>query len=130
MESGSLSVEKRKHPRIRVTLPVEFKVINESDEAYLTLDKERQQLAGDSKNISSEGLFLVSERYLEKGDILKIEMTLPDEDKRVSAFAEIVWVSDHGLVEGQHGAGLFFMALRDEDADRIGRLVANMLKTI
>ncbi len=129
MESGSLSFEKRKHPRIRITLPVEFKVINENDAAYQTLEIEFHQQEGNSKNISSEGLFLVSDRYLEKGDILKIEMTLPDDEKQVRAFAEIVWVSDHGLAEGKHGAGLFFMALRDEDADRIGRLVANMLKT-
>jgi hypothetical protein len=128
METGDLFFEKRKHPRIQVSLAIEYKVVNETDEYYATLEKKRSIHNGDSKDISSEGLFLMSDKCLEKGDILKIEMMLPDEDKPVRAFAEIIWLSDHSVPEGRHGAGIYFMALRDEDADRIGRLVANMLK--
>lgn len=128
MEKASLSFDKRKHPRIKVTIPVQFKVINETDEALVALEEKKILLSGRSKDISAEGLFLISDRFLEKGDILKLEVDLPDEHKPVRAFSEVIWVSDHGLSEGKHGAGIYFMALRDEDADSIGRFVANTLK--
>lgn len=128
MEEASLSFDKRKHPRIKVTIPVQYKVINETDEAVLALEERKSLLKGDSKDVSAEGLFLVSDRILEKGDILKIEVVLPDEHKPVRAFSEVIWVSDHGLTEGKHGAGIYFMALRDEDADAIGRFIAQTLK--
>ncbi|MEW6516976.1 MAG: PilZ domain-containing protein [candidate division FCPU426 bacterium] len=128
MEEASLSFDKRKHPRIKVTIPVQFKVINETDEAMMALEEKRSLLKGDSKDVSAEGLFLVCDRILEKGDILKIEVVLPEESKPVRAFSEVIWVSDHGLSEGKHGAGIYFMALRDEDADAIGRFIAHILK--
>ena len=129
MDSGSLSFEKRKYPRIKVTLPVEYKVVNESDDSYVAIEKRKAAHSGDSKNVSAEGLFLVCDKLLEKGDIVKLEMSLPDEEKPIRAFAEIIWVSDKGVPQGKYGAGLYFMALRDEDADRIGRLIASMIKT-
>lgn len=128
MEKASLSFDKRKHPRINVTIPVQFKVINETDEAMIALEEKKILLSGRSKDVSAEGLFLISDRFLEKGDILKLEVILPEEPKPVRAFSEVIWVSDHGLPEGKHGAGIYFMALRDEDADSIGRFVANTLK--
>lgn len=128
MEEASLSFDKRKHPRIKVIIPVEFKVINETDEAMIALEEKKVLLSGRSKDVSAEGLFLISDRFLEKGDILKLEVNLPDEPKPVRAFSEVIWVSDHGLPEGRHGAGIYFMALRDEDADAIGRFVASTLK--
>ncbi len=128
MEKASLSFDKRKHPRIKVTIPVQFKVINETDEALIALEEKKILLSGRSKDVSAEGLFLISDRFLEKGDILKLEVVLPEEPKPVRAFSEVIWLSDHGLQEGKHGAGIYFMALRDEDADSIGRFVASTLK--
>ncbi|MCD4813839.1 PilZ domain-containing protein [bacterium] len=128
MEKASLSFDKRKHPRIKVTIPIQYKVINETEEAASILEEKKMSLAGDSKNVSAEGLFLVSERLLEKGDILKIEVVLPTAAKPVRAFSEVIWVSDHSVPDGVHGAGIYFMALRDEDADVIGQFIADSLK--
>lgn len=128
MATGSLFVEKRKHPRIKLSLSVHYKVVNEIDESYKMLEQKRSAKRGNSENISSEGLCLVCDKQLDRGDILKIEMKLPGNETNIKAFAEVVWVSDEGVPEGSHGAGLFFMALRDEDADSIGRLIANMIK--
>lgn len=129
METGDIFIEKRKHPRIKLKLPIEYKVVNETDESYRTFQQQRAMHNGSSKDISSEGLFMITDKQVEKGDILKVEMKLPEEDKAVRAFAEIIWLADENVPVGKHGAGIYFMALRDEDADRIGRLVATMLKT-
>jgi Tfp pilus assembly protein PilZ len=128
MENASLSFDKRKHPRIQVIIPVQYKVINQTDEAVTALEQKKVQMVGRSKDFSAQGLFLVSDRVLEKGDILKVEVVLPNEHKPMRTFSEVVWLSDEGLPEGKHGAGICFMALRDEDADKIGRFVAGTLK--
>jgi PilZ domain len=128
MVEASLSFDKRKHPRINVTIPIQYSVINDTEEALAVMEEKKSILVGNSKDVSAEGMFLVSERLLEKGDILKIEVTLPDEHKPIRAFSEVIWVSDQDLGENKHGAGIFFMALRDEDADKVGRFIADMLK--
>jgi len=128
MEDASLSFDKRKHPRITVTIQIKYKVINQSEEAVSVMEQKKVIQLGKSNNVSAEGLFLVSDKILEKGDILKLEVVLPEEPQPLRAFSEVVWVSDYGLPEGRHGAGIYFMALRDEDADKIGRFVAEALK--
>ncbi|MCK5219350.1 PilZ domain-containing protein [bacterium] len=128
MENASLSFDKRKHPRITVTIQIKYKVINQSEEAVSIMEQKKVIQDGKADNVSAEGLFLVSEKILENGDILKLEVTLPGEPQPLRAFSEVVWISDYGLPEGKHGAGIYFMALRDEDADKIGRFVAEVLK--
>ncbi len=128
MEDASLSFDKRKHPRITVTIQIKYKVINQSEEAISVMEQRKVIQTAKSNNVSAEGLFLVSDKILEKGDILKLEVALPEEPQPLRAFSEVVWISNFGLPEGRHGAGIYFMALRDEDADKIGRFVAEALK--
>lgn len=128
MEEASLSFDKRKHSRIKVTIPIQYTVINDTEEALIALDEKKSKLAGNSEDVSAEGMFLVSDRLLEKGDILKIEIALPNEAKPIRAFSEVVRVSKEGLSDNKQGVGIYFMALRDEDADKIGHFVSNALK--
>ncbi|MBN1595061.1 PilZ domain-containing protein [candidate division FCPU426 bacterium] len=128
MEEASLSFDKRKHPRISLTIPVQFKVISDTEEAMAVMAERKTMEAGKSKNVSAEGLFLLCDRPLEKGDILKIEVTLPHDHKPIRAFSEVVWISEQSVAENKYGAGICFMALRDEDAERIGQFVAGLLK--
>jgi hypothetical protein len=128
MENASLSFDKRRHPRIKIQIPVKFQVINRSEEVMALLEQKRIPRAGDSKDVSAEGLFLISEQHLAKGDILKIEVVLPEESHPVRAFSEVVWTSDEGMPFGQHGSGIFFMALRDEDSEKIQRFVSKTLE--
>jgi|GEM_PF-1437046 len=128
MENASLSFDKRKAPRIQVTIPVQYKVINQTEEAVTALEQKRAQTTGRSKDVSAQGLFLISDRPLAKGDMLKIEIQLPNDHKPLRTFSEVVWVSDESVPAGKHGAGISFMALREEDADRITKFVANALK--
>lgn len=126
LEKGALSFDKRKHPRIKVQVPVEYKVVNQSEVTQL-LDQRKLIKTGGSKDVSAEGLFLVSEHVLTKGDIIRLDVHLPGEPKAVRAFSEVVWCSDAGLPAGQHGSGISFMALRDEDQERMQRFIAEAL---
>ncbi len=123
MERASLSFDKRKHPRIAVEIPVKYKIINQTEAALALLEQKKAVQTGNSQNVSVEGLFLVGGHRLAQGDILKIEVPLPDEGAPVRAFAEVIWSRDEGLPPGRHGAGIFFMALRDEDAVKMRKFV-------
>ncbi len=126
MEKGALSFDKRKHPRLKVQVPVEFKVVNQSEVTQL-LEQRKLIKSGDSKDLSAAGLFLVSEHALAKGDIVRLDVHLPNEPRPVRAFSEVVWCSDEGLSAGKHGSGIFFMALKDEDRERMGRFIGEAL---
>jgi Tfp pilus assembly protein PilZ len=121
MENASLSFDKRKHPRIKVTIPVKYKVINQTEEALALLEQKRGSLSGSSLDVSAEGLCLVTPHELSRGDILKIEVSLPGEGQALRAFSEVVWTG------AQNSAGIFFMALREEDAEKIKRFVETTL---
>jgi c-di-GMP-binding flagellar brake protein YcgR len=121
MENASLSFDKRKHPRIKLNVPVKYKVINQTEEAMALLEQKRGPLAGKSMDVSAEGLCLLTEHELTPGDILKIEVNLPSEGQALRAFSEVVWSAQQE--PGTHTAGIFFMALREEDADKIKKFV-------
>jgi Tfp pilus assembly protein PilZ len=125
MENASLSFDKRKHPRIKIQVPVKYKVINQSEEALALLEQKRGPLAGNSMDVSPEGLCLVTDHELAKGDILKIEVSLPGESHVLRAFSEVMWSSQQE--PGDFTAGIFFMALREEDAEKIKRFVEQSL---
>jgi Tfp pilus assembly protein PilZ len=125
MENASLSFDKRKHPRIKVSIPVKYKVITQTEEAMALLEQKRGPLAGSSVDVSAEGLCLVTPHELSKGDILKIEVNLPGEGQALRAFSEVVWTNPQD--PSAHSAGIFFMALREEDAEKIKRFVESTL---
>jgi PilZ domain len=126
LEQGALSFDKRKHPRVKLQIPVKFKLVNESEVVAL-LEQKKMIKTGDSKDVSADGLFLVSEHLLVPGDIVRLDVVLPHEAKPIRAFSEVVWCSDAGLPEGKHGSGIYFMALREEDKDRMHRFITEAL---
>ncbi|NTV51688.1 MAG: PilZ domain-containing protein [Candidatus Firestonebacteria bacterium] len=125
MENASLSFDKRKHPRIKVNIPVKYKVINQTEEAMALLEHKRSPMDASSVDVSAEGLCLLTPHELSRGDILKIEVNLPSESQALRAFSEVVWTTPQE--QGSHAAGIFFMALREEDADKIKRFVETTL---
>jgi hypothetical protein len=127
MENASLSFDKRRHPRLQLEIPVKYKLVNKSEEVLALMEHKRAVQTGASKDLSAQGLFLVSEQRLAQGDILKIYVHLPEEELPVCAFTEVIWSSDSGLPAGKHGSGLSFMALRDEDQQRMRQFVDKAL---
>ena len=127
MEKAALSFDKRRHPRVQVELPVKYKLINQSEEALQLQQHRRSHRQGASRDVSVEGLCLMTEQTLEKGDILKIEVQLPEEPHPVRAFSEVVWTAESESGEPKHVSGIYFMALRDEDAERMQGYVRRVL---
>jgi c-di-GMP-binding flagellar brake protein YcgR len=120
MDDAQLTVEKRRFPRVAVSLNVRFKVINNTPEAE-SLAKGREALASQSTNVSKGGVALYTEYKLAKGDLVKVELVLPGSTKPVKAFAEVKWcqAAREGGKDGGFRAGILFMALRREDEERL-----------
>lgn len=127
MENASLSFDKRKYPRVKIEIPVKYKVINQTAEALAVMEQKKTSLTAKSRDLSEKGLYLVSDSRLDKGDILKLEVFLPEEKHPVRAFSEVVWTANSALQGNRHGAGIYFMALRDEDAERMKKFVDAIL---
>jgi hypothetical protein len=124
MNRGTISFEKRKNPRVQISLPIHYKRVN-PEESPSQMPKKNP---GKMDNLSRDGVFLVTDELMVKDDILRIEFVLPKHFRPIKTYAEIIWLSDEGLEPGQHGAGIMFMALRDEDRDRLSDFITQAFK--
>ena len=112
-------VEKRIYPRVQVNLPVKYKVFEY--ETDLTTVFERKKIIKNSHtlDVSSGGLFLMTDHALEVETMLRLDISLPTLSHEISAFAEVVWANPSG-------AGLRFAAIRNEDAETLRNYLSHI----
>jgi hypothetical protein len=110
MPKASLHKEKRVYPRISVTMPVHYRVL-EDQKAIESLQERRQKEMGAiTRDVSLGGMFLVAEKPLTAGHMLVLHISVPGHPGRLSAYAEVVWSNDGG-------GGLRFLAMSDGDLE-------------
>jgi c-di-GMP-binding flagellar brake protein YcgR len=117
-KTGVLAVEKRKHPRFSVELPLDYSLVD-GKEIY----------GGIVANASQGGVLVYLPEKIEIGTLLKIEIFYVKglELDTIKAIAKVVW-SDLAAIEswGEHRYGLQFQSIDEKD---FGRLL-NLLKEI
>lgn len=117
---GVLSVEKRKHPRISVELPLDYSRLN-GKEAF----------GGMVANASEGGLLVYLPERMEIGTLLKIEIFYVKglELDTIKAVGKVVWC-DLGAREswGEHRYGLQFEYIDDKDFKRLTGLLREIGK--
>jgi len=103
-KEGIFIVERRKHPRIRVELPLDYSLVDR-EETY----------GGIVANASEEGLLVYLSETTELGPLLKIEILFVkgSELNTIRGIAKVVW-SDLAAKKawGEHRYGLEFRLLR------------------
>ena len=107
-----MSDERRKHTRLDLALPIRYRIVRNQRE----IQKLIQQKSSGSRNLSAGGLCVLVNEDVTKEDIVKLQLTLPDEEKPVVAFAEIVWIEPKGA---ENLIGLRFLAIKEQDVARI-----------
>jgi c-di-GMP-binding flagellar brake protein YcgR len=115
---GIASLERRKHKRYLVNLPVEYYHVDSPIAS-----------SGQMGNVSEGGLMLYSHEKMEVGQQLRLKIFFPigPELGKIEALAELVWVTS--LVEekwGSHSWGLKFVQMSSEDRTKL----EEFLKTI
>lgn len=115
---GILAIEKRKHPRFSVELPLDYTRING-----------KEMYGGMVANASEGGLLVYLPEKIEIGTLLKIEIFYVKglELDTIKAVAKIVW-SDLAAREswGEYRYGLQFEHIEEKDFNRL----INLLKEV
>jgi hypothetical protein len=73
-------------------------------------------------NISSDGLMILSEEPMLAGSVLKMNMTLPFGDSKVSFQAEVVWSSE-ATQPDSYWSGLHITEISPENVLEIDKLI-------
>jgi c-di-GMP-binding flagellar brake protein YcgR len=117
---GVLAIEKRKHPRFSVELPLDYSRIN-GKETY----------GGMVANASEGGLLVYLPERMEIGSLLKIEIFYVRglELNTIKAVGKVVW-ADLAAREswGEHRYGLQFESIDENDFNRLTTLLKEVGK--
>jgi len=117
---GVMAIEKRKHPRFSVELPLDYSRIN-GKETY----------GGMVANASEGGLLVYLPERIEIGALLKIEIFYVGglELNTIKAVGKVVW-ADLAAREswGEHRYGLQFESIDENDFNRLTTLLKEVGK--
>ncbi len=117
---GVLAIEKRRHPRYSVELPLDYCRVNA-----------RETYGGIAANASEGGLLAYLPEVMKLGDFLKIEIFYASglELNSIKAIAKVVWY-DLAAREswGEHRYGLEFQSIEDKDFERLKALLREVGK--
>ena len=117
---GVLAIDKRKHPRFSVELPLDYSRVD-GKEVY----------GGIAANASEGGLLIYLPERMELGTLLKIEILYVRglELNTIKAVGKVAW-SDLAAREtyGEHRYGLQFQSIEEEDFNRLKTLLKEVGK--
>ena len=105
--NGSFLKERRRYPRIKLTLDAKYKV----------LDYEQVYQFTKTKDISAEGVCFESHELLKPGVFVQLEVDIKDACPPISMVAEIRWVGDTRSNEDKryiNGVKIINMPAKDE----------------
>ena len=112
MTDNKSYLEKRVHSRIPVKIPVQYRLVQDP--------KELENLKGQTalaKDVSLDGMFIKTAEAAKVGDVIRLDISVPEKSKQLFAFAEVVWVNETG-------AGLRLMLMASEDREDLKSYLA------
>ncbi len=118
---GILAVERRKHPRFVVELPLDYTRTSQESEIY----------GGIVANASEGGLLVYLPERIEMGTVLKIQVFYVRdlEFNMIKGVAKVVW-SDLAAREswGEYRYGLQFLSIEEEEFNKLISLLKEVGK--
>lgn len=112
-----INEEKRSYPRVEVNWPV-------------TIYYENEEIEGETRNISSEGLFICSEKALPLKRILSISLN-PPEHQALGLKGEVIWSDLYGIDGSDkmnvYGIGVCLVEITEGDKKLIKEMINNYL---
>ena len=106
---GSVAFQRRRFPRIDITLPVEYSPLETKEDNFRTII---------AKNISSGGLLLVLPEFQPLSSTLKIRIYLGV--KTIDAEVKVTWTElINGREKNEFRCGVFFTNITEGDLESI-----------
>jgi hypothetical protein len=115
---GTVNLEKRKHPRFSVDLPIEYSQID-SPIGH----------TGRGLNISEGGLLIYFPEQMDVNQYLRLKLFLPlgSELNTIVVLAEVVWMDIHfGETWGDYRCGVKFIDISPEDVTKIKKFLRSL----
>src|SRR6185369_1420412 len=112
MHEANIFLEKRTAPRIAIKVPIKYQSIDDRVEIKSLLERHKKDQPAQTIDISVNGMYIVSDQPLEKGGILRIDLSIRGAKSVLTAFAEVVWANETG-------GGLRFLSMKDEDRETL-----------
>jgi len=112
MPEGSMFMERRRYPRVTVEIPVKYRLIDDQKELASVFERKKRDTHTRSLDLSLGGIYITADQQLKIGNILRLEIAVPEPNTLLSAFAEVIWSNDTG-------GGLHFLAMKDEDSQSL-----------
>ena len=117
---GIVDFERRKHPRVKISLTLE----------YFRIDSSLKQ-TGRTSNASEGGLEIYVTEQMEVGDQLKLKVFFSsgDELKSIDVVAEVVWTDLRlGEAWGEYRSGVKFIEISPEDLQTLKDFLISFTK--
>lgn len=101
------------------------------DVQYALLDKDPNlALQGKSRNISSGGIGLITDKKLQENDVLVVSIYMPQETLPIIAKSKVVWVRSLEMhKEKRFDVGSEFINIAPEDRKKIDRYLFSLRKS-
>ncbi len=118
MPESQSFLERRSQSRVQVKVPIQYQLVENKRE--LEKIKGRHALA---KDISLNGMFMKIEKPVKTGDILRLDISVPNSKiKHFFAFAEVVRIS-------AAGAGVRLLLMPEEDRSGLREYLTQVSNT-
>jgi hypothetical protein len=117
MPEAYLLKERRVHPRIAVKIPVVFRVLDDQEEINDVFEWGKKVKHRHALDVSLGGMFIATDQPLREGNILSLEISIPDTLNELKAMAEVVWSSETG-------GGIRFLTMNEEDTKSLKAYLA------
>ena len=117
---GTVNLERRKHPRFSVDLPIEYCQIDSSI-GY----------PGKALNISEGGLLIYFPEQMDMGQYIRLKLFLSSgsELNTIEVLAEVVWMDMQiGEVWGDYRCGVSFIDISPEDMTKMKLFLGSLLE--
>jgi c-di-GMP-binding flagellar brake protein YcgR len=117
---GTVDFERRKHPRVKISLILEYSRIDSS-----------MKQTGRTSNASEGGLEIYLSEQVEVGDQLKLKVffSAGDELKSIDVVAEVVWTDlQLGEAWGEYRSGVKFIEISPEDLQTLKDFLISFTK--
>lgn len=122
---GRIHIERRGNRRFSITLPVNLSISGRADKPFIN---------GHVMEMSKGGIRIVTNTAFHTGDLLDMDILLPQEDTRISGLAEVVWVrlatnpKIHRTLT--YVMGISFVQVEGCNRTRLARVIEENLKEL
>lgn len=102
--------EKRKYARLDLKTEINLSVMDVSKEKIVA-----KRIKADGKDIAVHGIRFATNKKLKKGDIVSMEIFLPDRESPVYVEGEVRWTKQSSKNKKQFEVGINFLTLDEEN---------------